>query len=100
MSSTMRAGGALLWLRAALLASVALLAGSLAHAAAAAVVGLWLARGEHALWALVRLAGPVALPIVSGPPRVVRVDHTGLPPTSLALARSLRRRGPPVSPAA
>lgn len=108
MSSTMRAGGALLWLRAALLASVVPLAGSLAHAAAAAVVGLWLARGEHALWALVRLAGrslarlagPAALPVVSGPPRVVRVDHTGLPPTSLALARSLRRRGPPVSPAA
>ncbi len=146
MSSTVRVSGALLWLRAALLATVALCAGTLAHlgahgllpgptalplphwvlhltedlsgphaamalahAAAAAVVGLWLARGEHALWVLVwlagrslaRLAGPVPLIVgVAGPPRVVRADHTLLPPTSRALARTLRRRGPPLPQAA
>ncbi len=81
---------------------------ALAHAAAAAVVGLWLARGEHAVWTLVRLAGrslalpggPAALPVVAGPSRAVPTDHTLLPLPSRTLGRTLRRRGPPLPPAA
>ena len=78
---------------------------ALAHAAAAAVVGLWLARGEHALWLLVALAGQAVAPLVrwpaavvmTVPPRVVPVDGRLLPPVSHALVSSLRRRGPPLS---
>jgi hypothetical protein len=78
---------------------------ALAHAAAAAVVGLWLARGEHAVWLLVALAGQALAPLVRWPgavavtlpPRVVPVDHALLPPVSHAFAACLRRRGPPLS---
>jgi hypothetical protein len=77
---------------------------ALAHGAAAAAVGLWLARGEDALWLLVALAGQVMAPLVrwpasvvmTAPPRVVPVDGRLLPPVSHALASSLRRRGPPL----
>jgi hypothetical protein len=75
----------------------------LEHAAAAAVVGLWLACGERAVWALVRLATatfrrfarPPSCRPVHGPPRVVPVDPVLLPPTSPALAATVRLRGPP-----
>jgi hypothetical protein len=79
------------------------LAMAVAHAAAAAVVGLWLARGEHALWLLVALAGqavvdwirPPRTLAVTIPPRVVPVDHALLPPVAHAFSACLRRRGPP-----
>lgn len=77
---------------------------ALAHGAAAAVVGWWLARGEHAFWTRVRLAGRrlaravrrLPAPLVAGPPRVVPLEPVLLPPTWHASAPSLRRRGPPV----
>ncbi len=77
---------------------------ALAHGAAAAVVGLWLARGEHAVWLLVALAGQVVAPLVGwpaalvigAPPRVVPVTRTRLPPVNHAFASGLRRRGPPL----
>jgi hypothetical protein len=79
------------------------------HLAAAALVGLWLAVGEHALWALVALttgavlpraarllavavtptAGPAvrtAVPVLRRPPPPPRLVH---------LARAVVRRGPP-----
>ena len=83
---------------------------ALAHAvAAAAVVGLWLARGEHALWLLVDLAGHAfapllrwpALPVPARPPRVVPVDGVLLPrhlgPRALACRapRAARAVSPP-----
>ena len=76
---------------------------ALAHAAAAAVVGLWLARGEHALWLLVALAGHALVPmprlsaaVVTAWPRVAPVDHAQLPPDARAFTTCVRRRGPPV----
>ena len=74
------------------------------HAAAAAAVGLWLARGEHALWLLVALATAVLVDRIrppraaaaTAPPRVVPVDHTLLPPVTHASTVCLRRRGPPL----
>ena len=76
---------------------------ALAHAAAAAVVGLWLARGEHALWLLVALAGHALVPmprlsaaVVTAWPRVAPFDHAQLPPDAHAFATCVRRRGPPV----
>jgi hypothetical protein len=76
---------------------------ALAHAVAAAAVGLWLARGEHALWLLVDLAAQALAPLVrwpallvpARPPRVVPLDQVLLPGISV-LALCLRRRGPPV----
>lgn len=78
---------------------------ALAHAAAAAVVGLWLARGEHALWLLVALAGHALAPLlrwpgavpVTVPARVVPVDDALLPPVGHGLSTCLRRRGPPLA---
>jgi hypothetical protein len=78
---------------------------AVAHAAAAAAVGLWLAHGERAVWRLVAIAGqavvavvrPLPLPRVLGTPRVVPLTETLLPPTLPAAARSVRRRGPPAA---
>ncbi len=75
---------------------------ALAHAAAAAVVGLWLASGERAAWALVRQAARLlvrkvhrpALPHLARPrPRVIVDVSSG--PTLRVLACSQPRRGPP-----
>jgi hypothetical protein len=60
---------------------------ALAHLAAAAVVGLWLASGEQALWAVVRLG--ISQPI----PEPCRV--TVLPRLAV-LSREAARRKPPV----
>lgn len=72
----------------------------LLHLAAAAVVGLWLARGERALWTLLTLVWRfVALPAptvtLTGLRRVVVRRRT--PPVRLLRALSLvvTRRGPP-----
>lgn len=79
----------------------------LAHLAAAFLVGLWLAVGEQALWALLALtAGVLVLaiawlsvavvrPLV--PSRLVLARAWRLPPPRTAvIARSVVRRGPPV----
>jgi hypothetical protein len=72
---------------------------ALAHLAAAAVVGLWLASGERALWTVIRLGIPQPVP---GPCRVPVLPRLAVlspeaarrtPPVSW----SLPRRGPPVS---
>ena len=78
------------------------------HLVAAALVGLWLASGERALWALVRLSRHVlartlrrlvaALGAVApaGPVRHVRLDRTPAPRLqTLLLPTTLSRRGPP-----
>ena len=75
---------------------------ALAHAAAAAVVGLWLASGERAAWALVRRATGLlvrqvhrpALPHVARPHPAVAVDVCS-GPILRVLACSQPRRGPP-----
>ena len=80
------------------------------HLAAAALVGLWLAVGEHALWALVALAAGAVLPravrllavaVTPTPGPAVRPAVPALrrppPPARLVhLARAVVRRGPPV----
>lgn len=76
---------------------------AVAHAAAATVVGLWLAHGEHALWLLVDLAARALAPRVrwlsplvpTRPPRVVTLDTTRLSGRGVFTV-CLRRRGPPV----
>jgi hypothetical protein len=75
---------------------------ALAHAAAAAVVGLWLAHGERTVWRLLDLTGRAlargvrvpALPVVR-PPRVVPVGPERLPRRPGVPTSSLARRGPP-----
>lgn len=79
----------------------------LAHVLAAALVGLWLAVGERALWTLVALAcrrgathlGHLVSLLVPRPVlRAARVRRTPLPPAPLlhqVLTRDLARRGPP-----
>jgi hypothetical protein len=74
---------------------------ALAHAAAAAAVGLWLAVGERALWELLWRAARFLVPHVDTVP--VRVvprpapgDETLLRPRTHLLAPSVRRRGPPL----
>lgn len=75
---------------------------ALAHAAAAAVVGLWLASGERAAWALVRRATGLlvrqvhrpTLPHVARPHPAVAVDVCS-GPILRVLACSQPRRGPP-----
>jgi hypothetical protein len=72
-----------------------------AHLTATVVTGLWLARGEAALWALLRLIGrrlalllpPVAVPAVR--PAVPVVFTRAVPPRP-AFRHSLARRGPPL----
>ncbi|WP_248581232.1 hypothetical protein [Nocardioides sp. InS609-2] len=78
-----------------------------AHLAAAALVGLWLAAGERALWSLVALAsraalGPLAVAfaacrvVVAPPSPVVPIATEPRPPQAPALlARVVVRRGPP-----
>lgn len=79
---------------------------ALAHLGAAVVVGLWLAGGERALWALLRLAacgvGRVLLlvarrprPVVTAAP-VRRDVHVLPPPRSRPWAPATSRRGPPL----
>ena len=91
---------------------------ALAHFAAAAVIGLWLAVGERALWtvlaltadgvrALVQHALAVRESVVAARSAalaaflmltrswLVRVEPPHLPPRWLVLARSVVRRGPP-----
>lgn len=77
----------------------------LVHLLAAAVVGLWLASGEHALWTLVALAAAVAVPslraLLGTPVHAPVLPATSTaygdrPPYLLFLTRSLPRRGPPV----
>ena len=78
-----------------------------AHLVAAAVVGLWLAAGEQALWALVALAsrvalGPLAVALAAcravvvppTPPCTVALEPRP-PRTPALLARVVVRRGPP-----
>ena len=77
------------------------------HLLAAALVGLWLAVGERALWALVALAAGAAVPrlalllaaVLARPslPRTVPVAalRPHAPPRLSALARCVARRGPP-----
>jgi len=73
---------------------------AVAHALAAVVVGLWLASGERALWALVRRAGralrrPLLLAAPVRTPTPVPVEaHVDSPAVRL-LASGQRRRGPP-----
>jgi hypothetical protein len=80
----------------------------LVHVVAAALVGLWLAVGERALWALVALAGALVLRpllLLGAParaalavvPRLGPAHPEPLPPLSHRfLARSVVRRGPPL----
>jgi len=73
------------------------------HLSAAALVGLWLAVGEQALWTVVVLTGAVMVALVVTPPlalprrpRVVAAARrTGRPVVLRALERSVVRRGPP-----
>lgn len=77
---------------------------ALAHAAAAAVVGLWLAHGERTVWRLLALTGRAlargvrvpALPVVR-PPRVVPAGPDRLPRRPGVPTSSLARRGPPLA---
>lgn len=77
-----------------------------AHLLVAALLGLWLAVGERALWTLLALAAAFAvapLRLVSalvgvGAPVVVRLFsrvHSDPPPRTEILCRTLSRRGPP-----
>jgi len=74
---------------------------ALAHAAAAGLVGLWLAAGERALWSLARHAGrvlrrrPPSLPRITGRPRVVPAGPAGTDPRTVFLVLDQPRRGPP-----
>ncbi|QIX27275.1 hypothetical protein ncot_12195 [Nocardioides sp. JQ2195] len=75
------------------------------HLAAAAVVGLWLAVGERALWTLVALAATVVIPALGAllaglrlpapTPAVPAALARSAPAHLSALARSVVRRGPP-----
>lgn len=79
------------------------------HLVAAALVGLWLAVGEHALWTLVAMAAGVVLPraarllavaVTPASAPAVRTSAPVLrrpqpPPRLLHLARAVVRRGPP-----
>jgi hypothetical protein len=79
----------------------------LAHLAAAFLVGLWLAVGEQALWALLALTAGLLVLAISWlsvvvvrplvPCRLVLARAWRLPPPRTAvIARSVVRRGPPV----
>ncbi|MFF0775175.1 MFS transporter [Nonomuraea wenchangensis] len=71
-----------------------------AHLTATLLTGVWLARGEAALWALLRRAGrrltllrPVAVPAVRPRPPVAAPRAVPLAPV---LRHCLARRGPPL----
>ncbi|MDN5893491.1 MAG: hypothetical protein L0H93_05645 [Nocardioides sp.] len=74
------------------------------HMLAAALVGLWLAVGERALWTLLALAVTVVVPTLrtqlvslAAPAPHRSVTHAvATPRFLLVLSRSLARRGPPV----
>ena len=75
---------------------------ALAHAAAATVVGLWLAHGERTVWRLLALAGRALAPAVRlparpvlRPPRVVPLGPDRLPRLTPVPTSSVARRGPP-----
>ena len=74
---------------------------AVAHAAAAGLVGLWLAAGERALWSLARHAGrvlrrrPPTLPRIAGRPSVVPVGRAGDRPRPAFPVFDQPRRGPP-----
>ena len=72
---------------------------AVAHLVAAAGVGLWLARGEEALWTVIRLAVRPALPSTPHVPVLARLPLPGpAPALSLWLqSRPVQRRGPPRS---
>ncbi|KRF15521.1 hypothetical protein ASG90_12600 [Nocardioides sp. Soil797] len=75
------------------------------HLLAAALVGLWLAVGERALWTLLALAVAVTVPALGAllaglrlpapVPAVPAAFARSTPPHLAALARSVVRRGPP-----
>lgn len=75
----------------------------LAHLAAAAVVGLWLAYGERALWSLIRLVAAEVTALLAVPRVVVVPRIKALPERfawvpavrQVALASTHLRRGPP-----
>ncbi|WP_245646874.1 MFS transporter [Microtetraspora niveoalba] len=77
-----------------------------AHLVATLVTGWWLARGENALWSLLRRLGASALRLLA-PARLPAAPLVPLPraaaaPTRLTgrvLRHALVRRGPPVLPA-
>lgn len=76
----------------------------LAHVAAAALVGLWLARGESALWTLIALASrrilvsPPALAVVDPLPRQLTTPSPcPAGPLSPWQAQPRTRRGPPLA---
>jgi len=79
---------------------------AVAHAAAAAVVGLWLAHGERTVWrvlalaagALARVVHVPVLPVVR-PLRVVPAGPAQLPRLPRVPTSSIARRGPPQAPA-
>ncbi|HTW13940.1 MAG TPA: hypothetical protein VMF51_02365 [Nocardioides sp.] len=77
----------------------------LAHLVVAAVVGLWLARGERCLWTVLALTGRrlvLVLTTVLAPPVLTRSRRVPAAEADLPLLRSrwlsqpLSRRGPPV----
>jgi hypothetical protein len=75
-----------------------------AHLAASAVVGLWLAYGEHCLWTVLALTGRRLLTTVATPPTVLTsarrlvavVDDVPDRPRESWRGRPCSRRGPPV----
>jgi hypothetical protein len=79
-----------------------------AHLAASAIVGLWLAYGERCLWTVIALTGRrlvLAWAIATPPVLPVRrllavVDRVPSVPRSAWLVRPLSRRGPPEAYAA
>jgi len=71
---------------------------ALAHLAAAAAVGLWLASGERALWAVLRLlVAPLVTLGCTAPPALSRLAATAplVAPVLLRPADPARPRGPP-----
>ncbi|MFC4120357.1 MFS transporter [Nonomuraea zeae] len=72
----------------------------LTHLTATLITGLWLARGEAALWSLLRRAGrrlmllrPVAAPAA---PPIVPIVRTRVVPLQPDFRHSVARRGPPL----
>lgn len=77
----------------------------LVHGCATVLTALWLARGESALWALLRLLGSYPYRLVLASPQAVGVPGRGraaVPelavPRSAATPRRVSDRGPPARP--